>query len=325
MDKELLLKLFKIPAPTRKETAISGFIETYLSQNGIIYEKDKIGNIYNIGYKNKPLLSAHMDTVQGDDDTKLVDFIKIRGDCLSGYGVIGGDDKCGIYIILELLKTRKFNFIFSVQEENGGIGITNFVRDNYLGDILYCLVLDRRGSSDIICYNNRYGTLNFQNKLVSIGREFGYLTNTGIFSDANILSTKLSCANLSVGYHNPHTTNEFVFLSELENAKEYVITIIDEVKIKFEKPKSYDYDYCCNYDSYDYDSCCDDFDELDLFDRKYSCVFCRTYNNTFYLETLEKCICKSCAEKFFRDLAPEDLIDRESEEDNIKLFDDYIL
>jgi len=120
---------------------------------------DEVGNIYGFNYKNKPMVSAHTDTVQNVVDGELLKFIKIRNDILSGYGVIGGDDKCGIYAILKLLKEgEKVNFLFSVSEETGGSGSQYFIQENasLISSVPYCIVLDRKGNSDIIGLRNFY-------------------------------------------------------------------------------------------------------------------------------------------------------------------------
>ena len=223
IDIGLLLDIFKIPAPSGREYEMSKFIQEYLDKFKIKYDIDEIGNIYYIGFKNTPLLSAHMDTVQDDVDAKLTHLIRMRRDrFITGYGVIGGDDKNGIYIILELLRKYKLNFIFSVSEETGGIGISHFVKNNDISGLPYGLVLDRRGKSDIICEGNSYGTKEFQVELQTIGAEFKYSPAIGTFSDADSLSEQISCANLSVGYYEAHMKTEFVILQDLENALNYV-------------------------------------------------------------------------------------------------------
>jgi hypothetical protein len=238
MDLKLLEKIFQTPARTKKETQMASVIREVLKKYDIPHWTDKCGNIYNISKKNVPLLSAHMDTVQDEIDATLVKFIKIRGNILSGYGVIGGDDKCGIFIALTLACQNLCNFVFSVEEECGGNGIKHFMITQKLIDIPYGLVLDRKGYQDIICANNNYGTEEFEKTLLEIGRVFGYKQGIGCFSDANFLSEQISCANLSVGYYNPHSKSEFVDINDLKVAMDFTHAIIKNVKEKFEAPKS---------------------------------------------------------------------------------------
>lgn len=296
MNKELLMNIFRIPAETGGEKAMATFIKSYLKKNSIKYKEDKKGNIYNVSHTGNPILSSHMDTVQDKYDMKLTNFIKIRGNVLSGYGVIGGDDKCGIYIILDLVtQVKNLNFIFSVEEESGGDGIRTFVSNNDLTGITYGLVLDRRGNSDIICCKNDYGIKKFENLLLEVGKVFGYSVSSGTFSDADYLSDKISCANVSVGYYNPHSKDEFVLLDDLEKACHFVFSIIKNIKEKFAKPLKYNYKKSrFNYYSYDNSYYSSTYDK---------CFICnKEKTKLIYLAALDKYTCKSCALNFARDL-----------------------
>lgn len=244
LDRDLLTKIFKIGSMSYQEDDMVDFVKKFLNERNIKYDHDFNGNIYSIHNYQKPILNAHMDTVQDVDDENLARFAKIRKNILSSYGVLGGDDKCGIYIILHLLEKNPldFNFILTVGEEiGGGNGIKEVEKD--LGDEIkkcpYFLTLDRKGCDDILCYNNNYGTKDLQEALKKVSDDHGfkYKPGTGTFSDANTLSDYISGANLSVGYYNAHSKDEFVILSDLKNALNYVNTIIKEVKKGFNKPK----------------------------------------------------------------------------------------
>lgn len=288
LDKEMLLSLFKLSAPSNKEGLVQQFIIQYLTDNDIPFEQDKTGNIYRIDIKNAPILSAHMDTVERPADEPMTKFVNIYNydgkDYLRGYGVIGGDDKCGIFIILSIIKTYQVNFVFSVGEENGMKGITDFMTDNKakLNDIFYGLVLDRRGSSDIICLDNYYGTYAFENELKKIGTEFGYKPARGFASDANHLKEKFSCANLSVGYYNPHSTKEFVSLDDLQNAHDFVVEIITTIKTKYEPYVFASTGYGSSSYSYTY------------------CAICnKSKESARYVTALKKYVCHECAKEIF--------------------------
>jgi tripeptide aminopeptidase len=309
MNKELLLDIFKIPAPSNKEEKMGEFIEKYLKTHNVPFLKDEMGNIFNIANDDRPMLSAHMDTVQTPTDASLAKFIKIRGDVLSGYGVIGGDDKCGIFIILNLLKDYKdLNFLFSVGEESGGKGVKHFTKFHpKLDRVLYCLVLDRRGNGDVICASNFYGTSEFEKELLRVGEQFKYKRSTGTFSDADFLSSCVSCANLSVGYYNPHSRTEFVKLSDLEKSETFVRTIVNTVKERFSKPE-FTYNYR-KHSSWDYESYPYKYeDDYELLEE--NCFICNTYSlsKLIYLRKSGKYICKSCATDLVADLKDVDLL-----------------
>ena len=77
--------------------------------------------------------------------------------------------------------------------------------------------------------NNNYGSMKFEDALWLIGDEFGYQPNKGIFSDADYLKEWFSCANLSVGYYNAHTRNEYVDINDLMKSYRYVNTILRNI------------------------------------------------------------------------------------------------
>ena len=241
MDKELLLKIFRIPNSSTNEEEISTFIQNYMDNMGIDYKVDETGNIYNLNDKNLPILNAHLDSVQDSTDEALAGFVKIRGDILSGYGVIGGDDKCGLFVILEILKRQKVNFIITVGEEIGCVGINRFLSLNDIKEYPYAIVLDRYNSKEIICEQNDYGTKEFEQALLEIGKDYGFQSGKGVYSDADFISEDISCANVSVGYYSHHTKDEYVVLSELQNSINFVEDVVVNLRQKFPAPQKFSY------------------------------------------------------------------------------------
>lgn len=236
LDKKLLTDLFKIPNPSGQEKEVRDFIADYLDKMGIEYNIDKMGNLYRLNDKSLPILNAHMDSVQDFEDTEILNFVTIINGVLRGYGNIAGDDKCGIYIILDILQRRDINFLFTISEEIGCVGAKGFIRNNSIEDFPYALTLDRWGSGDIICHSNEYGTKEFEEALFTVGAKYGYTPEKGLYSDADFISEQLSCANISVGYYCHHTKKEYVVLSELQNSINFVESVIDKVKSNFDAP-----------------------------------------------------------------------------------------
>ena len=307
MDKNLLLNIFHIPAMSGNESKMREFIKNYLDSYNIEYEEDKKGNVFSLKHKKRPLLSAHMDTVQDDIDENLAQFIDIRENILSGLGVIGADDKNGIYIILEILReTPDINFAFFVEEEVGTVGSKYFMDKRFydLKDIPYGIVLDRRNAGDIICENNDYGTAAFEKELVRIGENFGYIPSIGTFSDADSLSEEISCANLSVGYYNAHSKKEYCKVSELENSLNYVRSLIENIKGSYEAPtkiytykggyskgsESYYRDEENYYDNYGIEECsiCEKWKSEIIFLKKHNKYICTDCNDEITKEFEKK-------------------------------------
>lgn len=284
-EKDMLLKLFRLYGPSKGEKPILGFIMKTLSDNNIPFECDDNGNIYCLNYKNEPLLSAHTDCVGTPESGSYVKFIDIYpyGDdeIMKGIGNIGGDDKCGVFLILlYLLSKRPINAVFSICEEIGGLdGIKHLlpiIKDNEVfKSIPYCIVLDRKNPGDIICNKNDYGSKEFEDALAAIGKKYGYNPVVGGCSDMNTIKDYMNGCNLSVGYFNPHSTTEFVSISALFNTWNYLQDLIlnmpRNIEFKKKEPvqtvyntwdgskaKYYNYgkkiyDYTSTYDDYFYD------------------------------------------------------------------------
>ncbi len=348
LDRKLLLDIFHIAAPSRKEHNMSMFIRNFLAGIDVPFDTDEKGNIFSFDNGAVPFLNAHMDTVQDSDDANLANFIKIKNNrILMGLGVIGGDDKCGIYAMLHILreKKHKINFAFSVEEEVGTIGARFLALNNIpeLEACLYGITLDRRGSSDIICFSNDYGTKQFDDALETIGKEYGFKSVMGVLSDADVYSNHISCANLSVGYHGAHSKKEFVLIPQLEKTMNFLDKILREIKVKFGKPEKYTYGgtaktrktwgrgaygggyhdawgYEDNYDYYKNQVKTDLWDEdiesyyektfADNYSDTYKpktymgvCSICGSNSQLTFFKTLKQSICAACAESLYEELS----------------------
>ena len=132
---------------------------------------------------------------------------------------IGGDDRCGVYIILSLLKKLPFKpyVLFTMEEEIGGRGAKEFVEFiDQCGDIpelKYIVEYDRRGNKDCVFYN-------CDNKdFTEFVEQFGFKSAHGSFSDISVIAPKFGVAavNLSSGYYNPHTNHEVVSVCDMKN------------------------------------------------------------------------------------------------------------
>lgn len=169
------------------------------------------------------LLVAHMDTVHDLlPDLIVYDFEKDTISCAEG---IGGDDRCGIYMILEIVKNYNCSVLFCEDEEDGGVGARKFIKTDLAKELEfnYAIELDRKGSSDAVfydCDNEEFEEF--------ITTDF-YRTAWGSFSDISVVAPFLGCAavNLSCGYYNAHHKDEYVVLHEMERSMEEVCKILE--------------------------------------------------------------------------------------------------
>lgn len=218
--------------------------QTVLVEDGFVYAQGDF----------PVMLAAHLDTVH-PSTPKTFTYLK-DGQTVSSPQGIGGDDRCGVYAILNLVKKYHCSVVFCEQEEHGCIGAEKFVKFvhdklkeitdfedvkmtpeqkafiNSL-DVQYMIELDRKGNKDAVfyeCDNPEFEEF--------ITKEGDWETDWGSFSDICTIAPELGVAavNLSCGYYNAHTLLEYVNLAELENTIVKVGKILDRTteKDKFE-------------------------------------------------------------------------------------------
>ena len=199
------------------------------------------------------LLTAHMDTVHEQDMRDFYEDVREDGKhVLSSPQGIGGDDRCGIYMIYKIITKTEMrpSILFCEDEEIGGIGSDKFCRSKYsmeLDDMKFLIELDRTNGNDAVFYN--CDNTEFTDFIIT---ETGYKEAWGSFSDISNLSPECGVAsvNLSCGYYGAHTLGEYVVMEEMENTIEVVKHLLnkaqtDEVK-QFEYIEAYD-DWGWNY------------------------------------------------------------------------------
>ena len=182
------------------------------------------------------LLTAHMDTTPTVGGMKRnppsVIYTSPEGVVSSPQG-IGGDDRCGIYIITEIIKETKCSVLFCEDEEIGCVGSELFTASKYLKEIKnmrYMIEVDRRGSSDLVFYD--CDNYDFEDFLLDNLPD--YKTAWGTCSDISVLMSKSGVAgvNVSSGYHNEHTLDETINLKEME----HTLTELKKL-VKIDSPK----------------------------------------------------------------------------------------
>lgn len=177
------------------------------------------------------LLVAHMDTVHKETvNTVICD--RDTGKISSPQG-IGGDDRCGIYMILEIVKRYNCSVLFCEDEEVGGVGATKFTKSECSKDVNanYIIELDRKGNTDAVfysCDNPEFTDF--------ICKEY-FKEAYGTFSDISVVAPHLGLAavNLSSGYYNAHTTSEYVVEQDINRILTEVFGLLDRTdETKFE-------------------------------------------------------------------------------------------
>lgn len=157
--------------------------------------------------------------------------------------VLGADDRAGIFIALNLLHRKDFNFAFFAQEEVGCKGSTQFAIKEDLYQYSCFIGLDRASRNG----KQNIATYGFDNKQLT--KLFGYPESIGSLCDASLLSqySDIACVNLSVGYDNEHSNKEMLDLSLMRET----LQVMKEVQIP---DKIFNYEEKINrYNWRDYD------------------------------------------------------------------------
>jgi len=207
-------EFIEICKKTEKELKVflEGELKKYYTEvinaNGFLYAKAN----------NCPvLLTAHMDTVHKETIKDYYEDISCGQHMISSPQGIGGDDRCGIYMILRILKETDMRpaVLFCEQEEIGGVGSNKFCTTEYLEDIKklkFCIELDRANAKDLVFYDD--DNEEFQDFCEKVT---GYKTAWGSFSDISHIcpDAGVSGVNISCGYYRAHTVQEYVIMEEM--------------------------------------------------------------------------------------------------------------
>ena len=252
MDLNKFKELLSVPTKTYKESKMVDYIlSTLEGMEGVTFNRDQHNNIYAVkGTLGEgefyPMFISHTDTVH-----ELVDLIDVKEEyllrpytfgkdfgseqvlCLKAYDKdgrptgIGGDDKCGIYICLELLRQLdKVKVAFFVSEETGCHG-SKLVDKEFLKDVGYCTQYDAPGDHLIsyscmgtVLFDKDGEFFNLSLRAITDGFKNEMMVQSHPYTDIMMIKqlSDLSCINMSCGYYNMHTANEFVCIDDVERA-----------------------------------------------------------------------------------------------------------
>ena len=203
-----------------------------IDEDGFLYAKGDV----------PVLLVAHMDTVH----KQVCKTINVKDDKMTSPQGIGGDDRCGVYIIGQILRGRRCSVLLCEDEEKGGVGANKFAKTEYIHtlDVNYMIEFDRRGRDDAVFYS--CGNTEFIDFILY---NTGYKQAQGTYSDISTLmpASKLCGVNLSSGYYKEHTNDEYVVFSEMMDTAGVAM---DLIKAQCDAPfvykaRTYDNDYNC--------------------------------------------------------------------------------
>jgi|TARA_B110000967_G_scaffold128632_1_gene131379 tripeptide aminopeptidase len=181
-----------------------------------------------------PCVVAHTDTVHDIyKGYKVYDvngnFVAFDSHEMKQVGT-GGDDKVGIWVCLEMLKTfDNIKICFFAQEEIGCVGSSKADAE-FFKDVGYVFQCDRKGNSDFVQESSGIEMFGekFTELITPTLTEHGYTITDGGLTDVHEISqiANVCCANMSCGYYLPHSSREYVNIDDAINTMEMVKSLI---------------------------------------------------------------------------------------------------
>lgn len=260
INKNLLIEVLSVPTYFGREELLRSYIINFAIENNIQYHVDEYGNLYlQKGKVRKgghfPCLVAHIDTVHEDQvslinknqkltiiekksvfngEPKTVLMAKHPNGNITG---IGGDDKAGVFICLEILKHMdNLKVAFFVEEEFGCLGSKNS-DSNFLKDVGYFIQFDAPGDkwfsfscNGIQLFNKsiyeEIKTILIENKITKVTND----PYTDVFRLK--LTYDVICMNFFAGYHYMHSPSEIVVVEDVEKSVKLGISILKKLRLR---------------------------------------------------------------------------------------------
>ena len=250
-----LKEILSVPTHSRNEELMIEYLKGVLTDKGYEHYVDVHGNIYATKGVTEwyPCFVAHTDTVHVVNENltviqeELKGKVTLRGiDGVSGKpSGIGGDDKCGVYLALEMLNTLpNVKIALFVSEEIGCKG-SMYADPEFFKNVGYAIQYDSpEGDSMSLTLMGRYlynQESDFSTKVKGLITEHGiknwaYHPYTDVWQIMEKFN--IACLNLAAGYYRYHTENEYVVVDEVQNGFELGLKLVEQLgENKYENPK----------------------------------------------------------------------------------------
>lgn len=255
---ELLKQVLSVPSKTYKEDLMVEFLGKWLTENNIEHFIDEHNNVYAIKQESPsipddfyfPCVISHTDTVHEIDTINIAEefLANAQGEKKLSYKAyndfgrptgIGGDDKCGVFACLTLLKELPYlKAAFFVSEETGCHGSFK-AKDDFFQNVGYAIQFD--APENWMITEKCFGQVLFDrdsefftkvDKVLTEGmnnNDMQYMVHP--YTDVYALRGKFnfSCINFSIGYYNYHTPNEYVVVEDVFNGTDMGRKMIKEL------------------------------------------------------------------------------------------------
>lgn len=256
-NQNFLKEVLSIPSYSGSEQLVRNYIVDFANTNNLQHYVDKKGNVYiTKGELNEgqtyPCVVAHMDTVHFDQyqlikDNKRLEIVTslysdkttltAKNPDTNEQTGIGGDDKCGVYICLEMLLQKNcLKAAFFVSEEVGMLG-SKEADPKFFENVGYAIQFDAPTGNwfSVQCSGTKLWTEEFESVVRPLLESDG-VTNFSYdpFTDVVQLKQKFDfcCAVLFSGYYRQHSKNEYVVVEDVERAVKMGSKMIDDLGFK---------------------------------------------------------------------------------------------
>jgi tripeptide aminopeptidase len=269
MDKnlQLLKDVLSVPTKTYKEDLMVVYLVQWLKENNIEFFVDEYKNVYATKQESVlippdfyfPCVVAHTDTVHDIDTINIREEqlpntqgeLKLSYKAYNDSGLptgIGGDDKCGVFACLTLLKELPYlKAAFFVSEETGCHG-SKKAREEFFDNVGYGIQFD--APENWMITEKCFGQVLFDrdseffekvDQILTEGmnsEDMQYMVHP--YTDVYALRTKFnfSCINFSIGYYDYHTKNEYVVVEDVFNGIDMGRKMIESLGYKLHYKES---------------------------------------------------------------------------------------
>ena len=266
-DITLLKEVLSVPTKTHQEHRMVEFLVNWLTESNIEHYVDDKMNIYATKKETTdlpedfyfPCVISHTDTVHHIDTINVKEMmlknaqgelkpaLKAFNDNERPTG-IGGDDKCGVFACLTLLKELPYlKAAFFVSEETGCHG-SKAADPKFFENVGYGIQFD--APENWMITEKCFGQILFDrdteffekiDKVLTEGmitEQMQYMVHP--YTDVYALRSKFdfSCINFSIGYYDYHSPEEYVIIEDVFNGIEMGRKMIEELGYKLHFKKS---------------------------------------------------------------------------------------
>lgn len=239
-----LYKILNTQSETYNSKAMASLMFDLLTEAGASIEIDAFDNLFATkgtppAGQFYPCIAAHLDTVHSVIDAQFYSVLELGGKAVAmhnktlQFAGIGGDDKCGLYIAIQALRSLDFCKVALFADEEAGCDGSGAASLDFFADCAYVLENDRRGAVDVV--RNIMGTelasRAFCDTIEPLFSKYGRKwCNTGGLTDVYTLATRglgISSLNIACAYYQPHQPEEFINIQELESTLRFNLELID--------------------------------------------------------------------------------------------------